>query len=91
MTEYACAFAARYRGRHAPEDALFWLEHPDSPGPTGAPPVQWLFLAAADRLREAGHAAAADAMLLALADLLDVDRRAAQDALRALPGPDPAG
>lgn len=31
-------FRQAYRGRHDPEDALFWLEHPDQRGPSGASP-----------------------------------------------------
>ncbi len=31
-------FRDAYRGPHDPADALFWLDHPDQPGPSGAPP-----------------------------------------------------
>lgn len=81
MTDDSCRFAHRYRGRHAPEDALWWLDHPESDGPTGAAPPQRMFLDAADELRSRGMDDAAEALLQVLADLLQSDRRATLDAL----------
>lgn len=81
MTGKVCRFAQHYQGRHAPEDALWWLEHPDQPGPTGAPPPQQVFLDAADELQDRGLHASATALLEVLADLLQTDRSAALDAL----------
>lgn len=83
MSGQMCRFALHYRGRHDPEDALWWLDHPTTVGPSGAAPPQQVFLEAVDELQEQGLEAAANALLDVLADLMEVDRRASLDALRA--------
>jgi hypothetical protein len=79
-------FARHYRGRHSPEDALWWLHHPDDPGPTSAPPPAVVMADTVEGLRAGDQTALAQA----LGDLVDVvlqsDRQLAALALgRATP------
>lgn len=76
------AFAQHYQGRHDPVDALWWVTRPGEKGPSGAPPVQQLFLQVADELEQTRSPEAAAALREALADLLHVDRQQALNALR---------
>jgi hypothetical protein len=81
---FASAFAAGYRGRHAPADAAWWLSHPDEHAPSGLPsPTTERAVAARATYTRAGSAD--DALLVALRrldDLLDADRVDALAALR---------
>lgn len=92
-------FAAAYRGPHRPEDALWWLRHPDEPGPSGAPPPSAeparlrrdLYLPAPppqvhERFR-AAEQRVADGTALAADALRAVERRPAPTAAAATPLP----
>jgi hypothetical protein len=84
--DQADRFARHYRGRHSPEDALWWLDHPDDPGPTSAPPPAVVLADTVLGLGAGSHTALAQA----LGDLVDLvlqsDRQLAALALgRALP------
>ena len=81
MSQGLGRFAEHYRGRHSPDDALWWLADPTTPGPSGAPPPNDLFFEAAEELRSRGLHDAASALLAALEDLLLNDRRATVEAL----------
>lgn len=82
---FADAFRREYRGSAEPEDAAWWLSHPNDAAPSGALPLS----AERDRVAKLTYSreGAADPALRAeldrLSGLLRVDEDAARDALRA--------
>jgi hypothetical protein len=74
-------FAQHYRGRHAPEDALWWTHHPHRQGPSSAQPPRSVLAELVTALRASGLLALADE-LEALGDvLLEADAQHAAAAL----------
>jgi len=89
---FAASFTAAYAGRHEPADALWWLEHPTSAGPSGAHSP----LAELAALKNAAFARGADAAahesLARLEAEASADRGATLEALAAArtpPEPEP--
>lgn len=79
--QFAAAFTAAYRGRHEAGDALWWLEHPSTEGPSGAhSPTAELA-----PIRNAAYARGADAAAHEALERLEAqataDREATLDAL----------
>lgn len=82
-------FEAAYRGAADPRDALWWLAHPEEPGPSGAD-APGTHLAGLRRLvyREDPAPGAVGDLQRAL-DRIERDRQAAAAAFRAATGPEP--
>lgn len=82
---FAARVRERYRGRHDPADAVWWLTHPDQPGPSGArPPAEQRDALA--RRAYSREGAADPSLARALADLdaaIAADRGAIEAALAA--------